>query len=406
MNSRLHSGLAILVVALTFKAHAVGQLGDPAAPLVISDWIKGKPVDLAAAKGNQVVIVEFWATWCGPCRTSIPHLTEMQKKFKDVVFVGISDEDSPTVKKFVAKMGDKMDYTVAIDTDRKTSAGYMEAFGIGGIPHAFIVDKLGRTVWQGHPMDGLEEALTEVLAGKFDVEKVKKREAAKKKLEAFSEAAGSGIDDAKLDQMAMELESLDGEMGGIEPGKKFSAADVRKEVRFQGLMRDYQIAMMSGKGGTNLDRIERLLAENAPKDFNLAEYKEGLAANKTFSDYLRAASEHGDTNQLTELATRVSAVKPQNPRALLQVAWTILDDGQIKTRDFDLAARLARSAVEATESKDPGSLYVYARALFDGGKTADAVTWQKKAVEAAGDNEDGRKQLEETLKTYQEKARK
>jgi hypothetical protein len=70
----------------------------------------------------------------------------MQKKFKDVSFVGVSNEKSDVVKKFVAKMGDKMDYNVAIDEDGKTSVGYLEPFGIGVIPHAFIVDKKGRVV--------------------------------------------------------------------------------------------------------------------------------------------------------------------------------------------------------------------------------------------------------------------
>src|ERR1041385_6120947 len=91
MKSRCLFALSLLTAAFTLNTHAAGALGDPAAPLVISEWVKGKPVDLAAAKGKEVVVVEFWATWCGPCRTSIPHLTEMQKKFKDVRFVGVSD---------------------------------------------------------------------------------------------------------------------------------------------------------------------------------------------------------------------------------------------------------------------------------------------------------------------------
>jgi len=406
MKSRLLSSLSILVVALALNAHAAGTLGDLAAPLVISDWIKGQPVDLAAAKGKQIVVVEFWATWCGPCRTSIPHLTEMQKKFKDVRFVGISDEDAATVKKFVAKLGDKMDYAVAVDKERKTSAGYMEAFGIGGIPHAFIVDQQGRVVWNGHPMGGLEEALQEVIAGKFDLAKVKQRAAATKKLEAFYDAAGNGTADAKLDQMAKELEALDTELVGIEQGKKFNAAEVRKQVKFQSLMRDYQMAMMSGKGGTNLARIEKLLDESAPKAFDLADFKASIAVNKLFNDYLRAATGHGDTNALPELAKQVAAAKPKNPRMLLQVAWGILDDSQVKTRDYALAAQLAKSAVDATESKDPSPLYVYARALFDGGRTDEAVTAQKQALAAAGDNEEARKELEATLKKYQAKAGK
>src|SRR6187401_1988056 len=149
-----------LVGASIFTVSAAGKLGQDAPPLKITSWIKGKPVDLAATKGKQVVVVEFWATWCGPCRTSIPHLTELQKKFKDqVVFIGLSDETEAKVKPFVEKMGNKMDYVVALDDQRKTSAGYMGAFGVNGIPHAFIVDKAGKLVWHGHPMDDMESVL-------------------------------------------------------------------------------------------------------------------------------------------------------------------------------------------------------------------------------------------------------
>src|ERR1041384_829893 len=252
MKSRCLFALSLLTAALALDAHAAGSLGDPAAPLVISEWVKGKPVDLAAAKGKEVVVVEFWATWCPPCRASIPHLTEMQKKFKDVRFVGVSDEEVATVKKFVEKMGDKMDYAVAVDKERKTSAGYMEAYGIGGIPHAFIVDKQGKIIWNGHPMSGLEQVLEQVVAGKFDMSKEKKRADAQKKLEAFYQAVSSNTADAKLDEMGKELEALDTELGGIEPGEKFNAAEVRKKIKFESLLRDYQTAMLSGKGGTNL----------------------------------------------------------------------------------------------------------------------------------------------------------
>ena len=70
----------------------------------------------------------------------------------DVTEEWITDEELPVVKKFLTQMGDKMDYTVAIDDDGKTSKGYMKAFGIDGIPHAFVVDQKGQIVWQGHPM--------------------------------------------------------------------------------------------------------------------------------------------------------------------------------------------------------------------------------------------------------------
>ncbi len=395
-----------LFLALTTFAFAMtcfaGELGQAAAPLKIAEWAKGKPVDLAAAKDKQVVVVEFWATWCPPCITSIPHLTEMQKKFKDVLFVSVSAEKADVVKKFVTKMGDKMDYTVAIDDDGKTSAGYMEAFGVGGIPHAFIVDKQGRVVWHGHPMDNLDKAIEQLLAGKLDIEAAKKRQDAMKKLEAFAEAAGSGASEAKLDTMAKELEALDAELGGIQPGQKFDAKEIRKMVKFQSLMRDYQLVIRSGKGGTNQTRIEKLLEENAPKDFSLAEFKESLNLRKVFENYYYAVTGKRDADKLAEFTKELSETKTTNVRALNQWAWVILTDANIKDRDLPLATKLAKAAVDASVGKESAVLDTYAHALFDSGKTAEAIVQQKKAIAVAKDDE-AKKELGETLKKYEAK---
>jgi thiol-disulfide isomerase/thioredoxin len=144
-----------------------GKLGAPAAPLDGLQWIKGDPVQL---QEGSVYVVEFWATWCGPCRVSIPHLTELQSEYKDkgVSIIGISDETADLVKPFVENMAEKMDYTVAIDPQQRVSGAYMGAVGVGTIPHAFIVDKSGSLVWHGHPMIGMDEVLAQVVAGEFD----------------------------------------------------------------------------------------------------------------------------------------------------------------------------------------------------------------------------------------------
>jgi thiol-disulfide isomerase/thioredoxin len=144
---------------------AKARLGEEAAPLSIKEWIQGGPVDVK--DGKMVYVVEFWATWCGPCRVSIPHLSALQKRLKDrVVVVGISNEDPATVKPFVKKMGAQMDYVVACDDSAQTNAGYMAAYGFNGIPTAFVVDKEGRVLWAGHPMGGLDKALEQILVGK------------------------------------------------------------------------------------------------------------------------------------------------------------------------------------------------------------------------------------------------
>lgn len=401
MEKLLALGCALTLVL----AHAAfaAELGDAAPPLKISEWVKGSPVDLAAAKGKRAVVVEFWATWCPPCRTSIPHLTAMQKQFKDVIFIGVTDEAVATVRKFVTKMGDQMDYVVAVDQDKKTSAGYMEAFGQGGIPHAFIVDKEGRIVWHGHPMNGLEKAVAEVLAGKLDLNKAKQRDSVRQKLEAFHAAVGEGRDEVKIEELGQELEALDAEIGGINPGQKFSAAEARKSVKFQGLLRDYQMAVMSGKGGTNLARIEKLLADSAPAEFNFAEFKDVMAMNALFGSYYRLAAGLGDANELPALAKQLAEVKTKNGALLNEWAWALLTDERIKTRDLALATKLAKAAVTATEAKEAGILDTYARALFDSGKVAEAVEWQKKAIAATAD-EDLKRELGETLKKYETKS--
>ncbi len=140
------------------------KLGDPAWSIEGLKWIKGGPVEF---KPGTVYVVEFWATWCPPCRTSIPHLTKVQQEYKDkdVVVIGISKEGKKKVEPFVKKMGDKMDYAVAINPSSKVYDGYMKAFKRKGIPSAFIVDGEGKIVWVGHPMNGMGKALKKVTAG-------------------------------------------------------------------------------------------------------------------------------------------------------------------------------------------------------------------------------------------------
>lgn len=146
------------------------QLGDAAYPLTPLTWIKGEPTTIAAGK---VYVVEFWATWCPPCRESIPHLTQLQKQYKDrgVVFVGISNEEAATVEPFVASMGDRMDYSVAVDSTGAVTNGYMIALGQGSIPTAFVVNAQGRVVWHGHPMDNLDKVLDLVLGDRSKSER-------------------------------------------------------------------------------------------------------------------------------------------------------------------------------------------------------------------------------------------
>ena len=248
--------LAVSLLTVAYSA----ELGEPAAELKIAKWIKGEPVQIKEGS-KEIYVVEFWATWCPPCRTSIPHLTEVQKRFKDknVTIIGITNEKEAVVKPFVNDLGSKMDYHVAID-EGATGKGYMQAYGINGIPHAFIVqDK--KVVWHGHPMAGLDKTLEEVVSGKYDLNKAKARLKAEALHEQFQQAAAEG-DDAKADKLAAEIQVAVKEGTFTHP---FDAEKEKKEIRLA--MMKNQLRQVPSLGSARW-RIEKC-AGSAPFSMKL-----------------------------------------------------------------------------------------------------------------------------------------
>lgn len=172
MVHKLILSVMCLAVANVSPALAALGIGDKAPELTIAEWVSGQPVSIKEGKGKNIFVIEFWATWCGPCRESIPHLTELQKKHRKdgLIAIGISDEPVATVKPFVATMGGKMDYAVACDKDKATGIAYMAAANQMTIPTTFIINKEGVIAWIGHPLMGMDEALTQIIAGKYNID--------------------------------------------------------------------------------------------------------------------------------------------------------------------------------------------------------------------------------------------
>jgi thiol-disulfide isomerase/thioredoxin len=123
-----------------------------AAPDFKLTTLDGKPVTLADSHG-KVILLNFWATWCGPCRAEIPDLIELQNKYKDklqILGLIVDDDDQDAIKEFIEKVG--INYPVAIaSNDIRFRYG-----GIAALPTSFVLDSEGRIV-QKH--EGLRDPL-------------------------------------------------------------------------------------------------------------------------------------------------------------------------------------------------------------------------------------------------------
>ena len=128
--------LAIFATGFGKDPHEVpfGMKGKPAPAFTLRDLTTDKPVSLSDFKGKPVVI-NFWATWCGPCQQEHPYLEWAQREYGDkVVFLGMIFEDTPdNARKFLAQHG--APFPELIDPNSMTSVAY----GVAGVPETYFI---------------------------------------------------------------------------------------------------------------------------------------------------------------------------------------------------------------------------------------------------------------------------
>lgn len=316
---------------------AVLKAGDPAPALSIEKWVKGEAV--TGFEAGRTYVVEFWATWCGPCIASMPHLSELQSHYKKdgLTIIGVTSKDPnntlEAVEKMVADKGDGMGYTVAWDNNRTTSTAFMTAAKQSGIPCSFVVDKAGKIAYIGHPMF-LDLVLPDVISGSWD--------------------------------------------------SKTGAERVKKaEKDMSGLYR--KMASDPAEALTAIEAFEK-------------EYPTltSLSTNLKYTAQLRAGDAGAYKTGEKLMAKHIAA---KNAEGLNELAWTIVDpDGEVKNKNVDFALKAAQEAATLTGDKDPAILDTLARCWFMKGDKAKAIEIQTKAVSFA---KGGMKsQLEEVLAEY------
>lgn len=338
----------VALVAFTVSTQAELMVGDKAARLQTGKWIQGEPV--AGFDSNHVYIVEFWATWCGPCVQTIPHLNQLWQAFKDrgVIVIGVDIWDSDeAVAPFVKKMGTNMTYRVALDDKRQDPEGFMgttwwkRKVNNHGIPAAFIINRDGVIAWIGHPAGLKEEILEEIVSGKQDLTK----------------AAVAYKEGVELENKFQKLQKT-----------LFASIEAKQWADAQAALQGIDTLLPRMTNGFVTARLKVFLGQNK---FEQA-HRFAESAGKRYPD---------DDDWLNE------------------VAWTIAENNVADPNCLSLAATLAGRAVELTKGTNSAELDTLARVQFLQGKTAAAIATQEKAV-AVEKRKEQKDNLAKTLAKY------
>ncbi len=320
----------LFILANTLPAAAANlSVGDPAPALSIDTWVQGDPVDLKKDKGKRIYMVEFWATWCPPCKISVPVLTDLQNKYKnDLTIIGVTAADprntTKDVKRFVKKRGDEMPYSVAMDKDEKTTMAYLAAAGVDGIPYSFLVDKKGLIAWHGSPLDpAIGDVIAQLVSGSFDAESARKQ---------------------------ADLQA--------EVNRRFQEVYLYIQVEQWSRVWDALVGILKVDPG-NIEAMDVLM------QVYLSDKREKKVFRKWVESHIGA---HGQDVEVMQRLARILCANPDVPK-----------------RVPDLALNAARASYEASKKQDALAVSTYALAVYQIGDLERAIALQREAVSVATD---------------------
>ena len=403
-------GLAALAILGCVSITSAQELtiGSKAPKLDIKHWVSNghdrfKPV--TEFEKGKVYVVEFWATWCGPCVESMPHLAETQEKYleKGVQLISVSDEDLETVESFLKKRvkgaENKEDtygkltsaYCLTTDPDKSVNVDYMEAAGQNGIPTCFIVGKSGQIEWIGHPM-GMDDPLKKVVDGSWDrdtyLKQYKTEQQQNLLMAKVSRPMRSGNVKAALKILAEAKEEAAG-------NESMLAAIEDLEFRV-----NISVAMNKLQRG---DVDEALVEIDAIAKSAKPEQKQMLLTAKCKALIEMVAKSGEGESHAAKALLEFAENKQTDAVTLNELAWTVYeaakDDDKFSKRLIAAATVAAEKAVEK-EPNDGPILDTLAHLVYLAGNLDRAIELQSKAIKSAPD------QLKEDMQAFIDELKK
>jgi hypothetical protein len=209
-----------------------------------------------------------------------------------VIVVGISDEPADKVLNYVKMVDNQIQYSIAVDDEDKTTSSYMGAYGQSRFPYAFIVGKDGKVLWHG-PLAGLDQALDEITAGRYDLQKMMKLDAARAEVDEYRTLARAG--DPKAGELGRKLLAA---MTNTNDVAQLCSFAFRIATDRQNTNRDLALA------GEALDRAEKLAPAKSVQMvltrgvvlFESGKQTEGLALAKQALDLAKSKNEKAFVN--------------------------------------------------------------------------------------------------------------
>jgi thiol-disulfide isomerase/thioredoxin len=326
------------------------KVGDPAPSMNASKWLQGDKVN--RFEPGKSYVIEFWATWCGPCIAFMPDLAEVQAQYRDngLMCIGLTvrdpDNSMDKAESFVKKRGPKLKYSFAYADDRSTWDAWMTVAGKNAIPCTFVVDQAGRIGFIGNPIY-------------------------------------LGIVAPLVVRGGMSAEAINEEV-----------AKVVKE--WDAVSDDLNAGYRTGDHKSGLLALNQFESKHPTMTNNVISVRAKLSA-------LPQIGEFDETKRVAETVI-AKAIRQGNSSSLTQVA-ALLRNGPAKGRKdvMAVAVKAAEAAVRIEDAQDPRTLMDLADTYFAAGNGINAREFAAKAVRlASGESAKTKQDIERRARKLEE----